>query len=104
MDKNSKNAINSNKNVFTKESMVSFASEFGFVIALPLILFVFVGRRLDARYGTNKFFVLLGILLALVSSIIYLSKRIYSIRIELTHKTGSPGLTDSPEDDRLVDK
>lgn len=85
MDKTPENKANLDKSVWTRSRMVSFASEFGFVIALPLVIFVFLGRWLDACYGTEKLFVLLGILLALISSIIYLSKRINNIRKTIVH-------------------
>ncbi len=65
------------------QRMVSLASEFGFVIALPLVCFGLFGKWLDARYHTNKAFTLVGILLAIVASVAFLSKRIMTIRKEL---------------------
>lgn len=66
------------------QRMVSLASEFGFVIALPLICFGLLGKWLDARYHTHKAFTLVGILLALIASVVFLSKRIMVIRKELS--------------------
>jgi len=58
------------------------AMEFGLLIALPLIVFVYLGKWLDARYHT-KFLVLIGLFLALTISIVGIAKRIKEIRKRL---------------------
>jgi hypothetical protein len=73
---------------FTMQKMVGLAVEFGFVIALPLVLFGLGGKWLDSHYHTNKVFTLVGILVALVFSVTLLARRINSIRMELNKKTG----------------
>ena len=60
----------------------SLAFEMGFIIALPLVAFALLGKYLDKRWGTN-YIVLIGILLAIVSSTVWLSKRIKSILEDL---------------------
>jgi hypothetical protein len=56
----------------------SFVTEFGFIIAIPLILFGYIGKRLDSHFGT-KYIVLIGILLAITTSTIWISRRIKDI-------------------------
>lgn len=56
----------------------SFASEFGFIIALPLIGLGLLGKWLDAKHHT-KYFVLIGILIAIISSTFWISKRLKGI-------------------------
>jgi hypothetical protein len=62
-----------------------FAVEFGFVIALPLIAFIYAGKYLDSRYHT-KYFALLGVLFALFLSTSWLYRRMKSIFEDLKRK------------------
>ncbi len=58
----------------------SFALEFGFIIALPLLAFVYLGKYLDGRYHTNnKIFLYSGIILALVTTCLLFVRRIKDI-------------------------
>lgn len=54
--------------------ILGIAFELGFIIALPLILLGFAGKWLDHKYGKN-FFVYIGIMLALISTSIWLWQR-----------------------------
>jgi hypothetical protein len=58
------------------------ATEFGFIVAVPLVSLGFLGKYLDQRLDT-KAFLLLGILLALTSSTLWLYKRIKSLLQDL---------------------
>ncbi|MCL5666693.1 MAG: AtpZ/AtpI family protein [Patescibacteria group bacterium] len=58
------------------------ATEFAFLIAVPLIGFLYLGKWLGARYHT-KLFIVLGFLLALAVSSISIGKRIQDIRKKL---------------------
>ncbi len=63
----------------------SLAVEFGFIIALPLLVFAYLGKWLDAKYH-NKLFLLGAILLALTSSITWLYRRVKEILKDLRNK------------------
>lgn len=60
----------------------NLAFELGFMIALPLVAFGLLGKYLDSKWGTS-YMVLVGILLAIISTSIWLSKRIKSILEDL---------------------
>ncbi len=59
-----------------------FASEFGFVIALPIIGLGLLGKWMDSRYGT-KYFVLVGILLAIFVTTVWIARRLKGIMEDL---------------------
>lgn len=61
---------------------VSFAGEFGFVIALPLVVFVYAGKWLDARYN-SKWFVVVGLLISISLSTVWLTRVIRRILDDL---------------------
>ena len=56
--------------------------EFGFIIALPLVALGLLGKYIDQRHHT-KYFVLIGILLALTTSSVWFYKRIKDILNDL---------------------
>jgi hypothetical protein len=66
---------NSSEKQVNNMKILGFASEFGFIIALPLVAFIFLGKYLDNRFNT-KYFTLVGVLLALTLSVSWLYKRI----------------------------
>ena len=74
MDDNELKPSGSEKQV-NNMKILGFASEFGFIIALPLVAFIFLGKYLDTRANT-KYFTLIGVLLALTLSVTWLYKRI----------------------------
>ena len=62
-----------------KWALVSIASEMGFIIALPLLLFVLAGKWLDAKvHDTFPWFVLVGLVLAIASTTAWLTKKLKS--------------------------
>lgn len=57
--------------------LVSLASEMGFIIALPLLALALAGKWLDHRLHTSiPLFTLLGVVLAITSTTIWLTKRL----------------------------
>ncbi len=59
------------------------ATEFGFIIAVPLIVLLWLGKWLDQRYHYHNLFLLIGLFLALATSTIYIGKKINEIRKRL---------------------
>jgi undecaprenyl pyrophosphate phosphatase UppP len=67
---------NPNKTYLPEMAIVgSVAFELGFMIALPIVLFASLGRWLDNRFGT-KHYLLLGIAIAIISSVFWVYKRL----------------------------
>lgn len=64
-------------NNLDKPALISLSFELGYIIALPLVAFGFVGKWLDSRMG-NEFPVmsLIGIGLAILSTVLWLIKRL----------------------------
>ena len=69
-------------NVLTNTKILSFATEFGFIIAIPLLTFIFLGKCLNKRYD-QTFFTIIGVLLALTVSTIWLYKKIKDLKDEI---------------------
>ena len=63
-------------NPIDKWRMASLAGEMGFIIALPLLLFIFIGKKLDVRFHSTPWLTLLGIILAIASTTVWLTKRL----------------------------
>jgi len=59
--------------------LIDFGLEFAVYIALPLIFFVYLGKWADTKYN-HKFFVIIGIFLALGLSSYLIYKKIKSIK------------------------
>lgn len=47
---------------------LGFAWQFGYTIAIPLVVFTLVGRLLDRRLGTHPWLLLTGVILAIAVS------------------------------------
>ncbi len=56
-------------------SAMSLAWEMGYSIAIPLVLSALVGRFLDKKFGTSPWLLLVGILLAIISSTYIIYKK-----------------------------
>ncbi|MBX4204644.1 MAG: AtpZ/AtpI family protein [Candidatus Doudnabacteria bacterium] len=65
-----------NNPIVTKWSLVSLAGEFGFIIAIPLVVFALAGKWADAKFGTFPWITLAGILIAIISTTIWMTKRL----------------------------
>lgn len=87
MEKSSENKQIPKPYTFTMQRMVGFATEFGFIIALPVVVFGLGGRWVDGRTHHENFFTILGILLALTMSTVFLGRRINHIRLSLAKST-----------------
>ncbi len=67
-----------NNDLMKKWGMVNLATEFGFIIALPLVVFALLGKWLDGKWGTFPWLTLAGIVLAITSTTIWMTKRLKS--------------------------
>lgn len=56
--------------------LLGLVGELGYIIALPLIILMLIGRWLDETLGTKVLFTILGLLLALVSSTYIIYRKI----------------------------
>lgn len=61
-----------------KWSLASLAMEMGFIIAIPLVALALLGKWADAKYGTEPYLTLAGILLAIVTTTIWLTRKFKS--------------------------
>ncbi len=77
---NTENNIKDKKEIapktLSKADLVSFATDIGFSIAIPLAVFVYIGHMLDSRFGSRPLFMLAGLLLSLFSTTIIMYKKI----------------------------
>jgi F0F1-type ATP synthase assembly protein I len=58
-----------------KWQLASLSMELGFIIALPLLAFVLAGKWLDAKFGTEPWITVAGILLAITSTTVWITRR-----------------------------
>ena len=65
-----------NKDLLDKWNIVSLATELGFIIALPIVALALAGKWLDQRYDSFPWFTLSGIILAIITTTIWLVKRL----------------------------
>lgn len=70
--------IDPNKKQMTMRKTLLFSLEFGFMIAVPLVVFAFIGSKLASHYD-NRGFLFAGLVLALLTSCIWFYKRINDI-------------------------
>lgn len=73
---------NQSKQLSFKKTLM-FSLEFGLMIALPLVLFAFLGNKLAAHYN-NRAFLFAGLILALLISCVWFYKRINDIYNDFT--------------------
>lgn len=59
--------------------LIEIGFDFAAYIAAPLLIFIYGGKWLDARYNTH-FFVIIGILLALALSCLLIYRKIKTIK------------------------
>jgi hypothetical protein len=60
----------------TKWALASLAMEMGFIIALPLLVFTLIGKHFDTKWHTTPWLTLVGIVLAITSTTVWLTKRL----------------------------
>lgn len=77
---NPKNPSETNKEprkTLEKWELVGFAWELGYIIALPIVVFGLVGKQIDRHFHHEMPWVtLVGILLAIIATTIWLTKRL----------------------------
>lgn len=66
------------KKQMTFKKTLMFSLEFGFMIALPLVIFTLVGNKLAEHYN-NRAYLFGGLILALITSCVWFYKRINDI-------------------------
>lgn len=69
---------NQQKNPLTKGDMVSFAFELGFIIALPVIFFGYLGKWLDGKTDTYPLLTLIGIFAAIAFTSVWIYRKFRS--------------------------
>ncbi|MBI3956861.1 MAG: AtpZ/AtpI family protein [Candidatus Kerfeldbacteria bacterium] len=77
---------------------LGYAWQFGYSIAIPLVVFALAGRWLDRRWSTEPWLLLAGILLAIISSSILLVRKAFQITREIEHQNppAEPPSTEDP--------
>jgi hypothetical protein len=78
--------MNENREIPTKWAFVSLAWELGYIIALPIIAFLWVGKRLDERWGTDPWLKIAGFAIAITVTSMWLGRRIQTLREMLRQK------------------
>jgi F0F1-type ATP synthase assembly protein I len=78
-------------------SALSLLGQLGYVIAVPLVIFALAGRLLDKKYGTSPWFLLAGMLAALIISSVWVYKK--STEIMNDAEKNSPEKTKNPENE-----
>jgi hypothetical protein len=59
-----------------KWNMINLASELGFIIALPIVVFALAGKWADHKFGTYPWLTLAGIVIAITSTTLWMTKRL----------------------------
>lgn len=83
--KKATSGVNPNAKLFSAMSMFNVGVDFALLIALPLIVAVYVGRWLDARYGTQHY-VLIGILGAIFVSAVSVYRQVIKLSKQIKNK------------------
>lgn len=63
-------------NQLDKWRVASLGLEMGLIVALPLLLFIFIGKYLDVKFHSTPWLTLLGIILAIASTTVWLTRRL----------------------------
>lgn len=83
---------NRNSTVWTA---IGFAWQFGYTVAVPLVLLTLGGRLLDKRFGTHPWLLITGVLLSIVISTTALMVKATKIISEMDSKTPPKSLSDN---------
>lgn len=70
---------NKPRNKLTRWQVAGFAFEMGYIIALPILIFGLLGKRLDVHFDTDPYIALGGIILAIVTTTLWLKRRLSKI-------------------------
>lgn len=68
---------------FTKMKAVSLAFQFGYIIALPIVFFLLLGKYLDIRFDASPWFKIGGVALAVTATTLWLTRRLKEIFKEM---------------------
>ncbi len=82
---NDQNTNKKEQNGFTNKLALTIALEFGFIIAIPLLVFSLIGKWLANHYH-NRLFLIFALVLALIVSSSWLYIKINDIYERLTKK------------------
>jgi amino acid transporter len=77
---------------------IGVAFELGFIIALPVAVLAFVGKKLDTHFGTH-FIVYVGLVVALTSSTLWLYARFEALVVRLQKISAPKKIQNTSEDD-----
>ncbi len=75
---------------------LSLAWQLGYSIALPLVIFGLVGRFLDNTFGTSPWVMLGGIIIAAVTSTVWVVVRATKLMAEASRTVSSPAAKPKP--------
>jgi LPXTG-motif cell wall-anchored protein len=70
---------NPNNPKFNKWRLASIAFDMGFIIALPVVVLGLLGKYLDGKFETTPWLTLAGIILAGITTSIWLTKKFKSL-------------------------
>jgi len=59
--------------------VLGLATEIGFVIAVPLVVLIFIGARLDEKFSTTPLFILLAFVVSIVISSMIIGRKIRAL-------------------------
>ncbi len=62
-----------------KWQLVSLAMQLGFIIALPLVAFGFLGKWVDSQMNSEPLFTLVGILTAIISTTFWMIRKVKTL-------------------------
>lgn len=68
-------------------SLVGFALELGYSIALPLVICTLVGKYIDNQLGTSPLFLLIGMVCAAVVSVFFVYRKVKYILKDVSKKS-----------------
>lgn len=58
------------------KAALSVMLDVGYIIAVPLVVFLLIGRAIDTKFGTSPLFMLIGMGFAAFASTVYLRKKL----------------------------
>ena len=77
---------------------LGYAWQFGYTIAIPLVLFALGGRLLDRQFGTHPWLLITGIILSMIISSVALILRATAIMRKVS---GTPAASPKSSHDHL---
>lgn len=81
---------------------LSYAWQFGYTIAVPLVVLALLGRFLDQKLGTSPWFLLGGILLSIIISSVAVVMKALSIFRDVGNENGKfPAKPDPAAPDKI---